>query len=411
MDDIEDQKRRLLTPPTEWLERVKTKSPDQRPDFEPPFDDNDGVNTLSTKSVTKDRGKNPKAARLTAIVSSILLIGMTSLWLETRSNGKARIVALETKLQLLEQASNEISIQKNKEINQNEARSIAQTRIVTLEEKVALLEQAANEDSLQKNELTAENETLRSQVSLLETSLRSVSNENTSLKKNQDRRQEDPTPIIKAAKVPTSSETSLISPPSQAGGIWFVNLESHTSSVVAEDRAAELRVQLEPLNISVAGAVVRNRQYFRVRAAGFKSEALAKRAADWMSLQAKAGPYWIGKNRDETQDSGSSLKTTASKSEVTISKPDTPLNLQELRDPGSWFIFVDRFEQRSLAEAAIKDLSDQGLEAKVTVEAKSGDIFYRVQISGIENEAKGDAIMKQLRRSQFTDAKLRKTVG
>ncbi|MDA9681351.1 hypothetical protein N9U03_00220, partial [bacterium] len=152
MDDIEDQKRRLLTPPTEWLERVKTKSPDQRPDFEPPFDDNDGVNTLSTKSVTKDRGKNPKAARLTAIVSSILLIGMTSLWLETRSNGKARIVALETKLQLLEQASNEISIQKNKEINQNEARSIAQTRIVTLEEKVALLEQAANEDSLQKNE-------------------------------------------------------------------------------------------------------------------------------------------------------------------------------------------------------------------------------------------------------------------
>jgi cell division protein FtsN len=87
------------------------------------------------------------------------------------------------------------------------------------------------------------------------------------------------------------------------------------------------------------------------------------------------------------------------------------LNLQELRDRGSWFIFVDRFEQRSLAEAAIKDLSDQGLEAKVTVEAKSGDIFYRVQISGIENEAKGDAIMKQLRRSQFTDAKLRKTVG
>lgn len=411
MDDIEDQKRRLLTPPAEWLDRVKTKSPDQKPSFEPPLENNDGINTLSTKSVAGDGGKNRKVARFTAIVSSVLLIGMTSLWLDTRSNGKARINSLETKLQLLEQTSNRISIQKNKEINQSEARSIVQTRIVTLEEKITLLERAASEDSMQKNKLTAENETLRSQVSLLETSLKSVSNENTSLKENQGRRQEGPTPIIKASKVPASSETSLISPPSQAGGVWFVNLESHTSSVVAEDRAAELRVQLEPLNISVASAVVRNRQYFRVRAAGFKSETLAKRAADWMSLQAKAGPYWIGKNPDKAQDSGSNLKTTASKTEVIISKPDTPLALQELRVQGSWFILVDIFDQRSLAEAAIEGLNDQGLEAKVTVETKSGEIFYRVQISGIASEAMGDAIMKQLRRSEFTDAKLRKTVG
>ena len=411
MDDIEDQKRRLLTPPTEWLERAKTKSPDQKPSFEPPLETNDGVNTLSTKSVAGDRGKNPKAARLTAIVSSVLLIGMTSLWLETRSNGKARIDALETKLQLLEQTSNKISVQKNKELNQNEARSIVQTRIVTLEEKIALLERAASEDSMQKNKLTAKNETLRSQISLLETSLKSVSNENASLKKNQDERQEDPTSIIETSKVPASSETSLISPPSQAGGVWFVNLESHTSSVIAEDRAAELRVRLEPLNISVASAVVRNRQYFRVRAAGFKSETLAKKAADWMSLQLKAGPYWIGRNPDKTQDSGSNLKATASKTEVTISEPDTALNLQELRVKGSWFIFVDTFDQRSLAEAAIKELNNQGLEAKVAVEAKSGEIFYRVQISGIKSEEKGDSIMKQLRQSEFMDAKLRKTVG
>ena len=411
MDDIEDQKRRLLTPPTEWLERAKTKSPDQKPSFEPPLETNDGVNTLSTKSVAGDRGKNPKAARLTAIVSSVLLIGMTSLWLETRSNGKARIDALETKLQLLEQTSNRISVQKNKELNQNEAQSIVQTRLVTLEENIALLERAASEDSMQKNKLTAKNESLRSQISLLETSLKSVSNENASLKKNQDERQEDPTSIIKTSKVPASSERSLISPPSQAGGVWFVNLESHTSSVIAEDRAAELRVRLEPLNISVASAVVRNRQYFRVRAAGFKSETLAKRAADWMSLQLKAGPYWIGRNPDKTQDSGSNLKATASKTEVTISEPDTALNLQELRVEGSWAIFVDTFDQRSLAEAAIKELNNQGLEAKVTVEAKSGEIFYRVQISGIKSEEKGDAIMKQLRQSEFMDAKLIKTVG
>ena len=307
MDDIEDQKRRLLTPPKEWLERVKTKSPDQKPSFEPPLDDNDSVNTLSTKSVAGDLGKNPKAARLTAIVSSVLLIGMTSLWLETRSNGKARIDSLETKLELLNQTASRISIKKNREINQNEAQSIVQTRIVTLEEKIALLERAASEDSMQKNKLTAENETLRAQISLLQTSLKSVSNENTSLKKNQGRRQEGPTANVEVSKVPASSETSLTSPPSQAGGVWFVNLESHTSSVVAEDRAAELRVQLEPLNISVASAVVRNRQYFRVRAVGFKSETLAKRAADWMSLKAKAGPYWIGKNPDKAQESGSNL--------------------------------------------------------------------------------------------------------
>lgn len=373
MDDIEDQKRRLLTPPAEWLDRVKTKSPDQEPSFESQRENTDGGDGLSTSSVASGQRKNSKTARLTAIISSVLFIGMTSLWLETRSNGKARIDALE--------------------------------------EKVTLLEGTATEDSMQKNKLTAQNESLRSQVALLETNLKSISNENTSLKKNQVRQQEGPLANLKVANAAANSGTSLIPPPFQAGGMWFVNLESHTSSVVAQDRATELRARLKPLNISVKSAVVRNRQYFRVRAMGFKSETLAKKAADWMSLQAKAGPYWIGKNPDTAQKSGPNLKATARAAEIAISKPDTPLNLQELRVKGSWFIFVDTFDQRSLAEAAIEDLNDQGLEAKVTVEAKSGAIFYRVQISGIESEEEGDAIIKQLKRSEFMNAKLRETVG
>ncbi|MDA9920301.1 SPOR domain-containing protein [bacterium] len=373
MDDIEDQKRRLLTPPAEWLDRVKAKSPDEKSGFESQQENADGGDKLSTSSVASGQRKNLKTVRLTAIISSVLFIGMTSLWLETRSNGKARINALE--------------------------------------EKITLLERTATEDSMRKNKLTAQNASLRSQVILLETNLKSISNENTSLKETQVRQQEGPVANIKVAKAPANSGTSLIPPPSQAGGMWFVNLESHTSSIVAQDRATELRAQLKPLNISVKSAVVRSRQYFRVRAMGFKSETLAKKAADWMSLQAKAGPYWIGKNPDKTQESGPNLKATARAAEVAISKPDTLLNLQELGVKGSWFIFVDTFDQRSLAEAAIEDLNDQGLEAKVTVEAKSGAIFYRVQIPGIESEAEGDAIMKQLKRSEFMNAKLRKTVG
>jgi len=53
----------------------------------------------------------------------------------------------------------------------------------------------------------------------------------------------------------------------------------------------------------------------------------------------------------------------------------------------------------------------QGLEAKVAVESRSGELFYRVQVVGIDSEAKGNAIVARLKDNNFRNAKLRKTIN
>ena len=98
-------------------------------------------------------------------------------------------------------------------------------------------------------------------------------------------------------------------PPSQTGGIWFVNLESHKSQAVANERLASLRTKIRGINLSIASANVNGQTYYRVRAAGYASKADATTASSWMATTLKAGPFWIGK--DSKKVSQIPAKTTA----------------------------------------------------------------------------------------------------
>ena len=94
---------------------------------------------------------------------------------------------------------------------------------------------------------------------------------------------------------PRKSVSSSTKPPRQTGGAWGVNLESHTSRFTANERAASLENKLHPLSVSIINAEVDGKDYYRVRVAGFTSEATASRASDWISAQTSAGPYWLSK--------------------------------------------------------------------------------------------------------------------
>ena len=202
--------------------------------------------------------------------------------------------------------------------------------------------------------------------------------------------------------------------PRQAGGPWFVNLESHTSRATANDRAAALRDTLRPLNISVASARVNGRDYYRVRAAGFASKALAGQASEWMSAQTNAGPYWLGKAEESPSSASRATNSKAQTIASTAAAPTAakrPVRLKQLPMRNNWFVFVDTYDKGERADSVINELVEQGLEAKVAVESRSGELFYRVQVVGIESEAKGNAIVAQLKDSDFRNARLRKTVN
>ena len=420
MDDNEDDKKRVLTPPADWSEGLKPTSSDdyeddidestdwlEDDDFEVPpageldsdsddvtaddgaddEDDNEGyaddvsdsAALLTDHTATaKSTGGSAKMPWALAVIGFVAAAAMAGLWLDTQNSNSAEIADLKDTIRSLQRVENE----------------------------------KASEDTA----LAADNEALRSEIASLKAQTDALKDENELLKNREAERaakaiaQRQETTTTK----PMKPASPILEPPRQAGGPWFVNLESHTSRATANDRAAALRNTLRPLNISVASAKVNGRDYYRVRAAGFASKALAGQASEWMSAQTKAGPYWLGKAEDSPSSASSAPSAKAETITSTTATPTAtkrPVRLKQLPMRDNWFVFVDTYDKGERADSVINELVEQGLEAKVAVESRSGELFYRVQVVGIESEAKGNAIVAQLKDSDFRNARLRKTVN
>ncbi len=420
MDDNDDDKKRVLTPPADWSEGMKPTSSDdyeddidestdwlEDDDFEVPpageldsdsddvtaddgaddEDDNEGyaddvsdsAALLTDHTATaKSTGGSAKMPWALAIIGFVAAAAMAGLWLDTQNSNSAEIADLKDTIRSLQRVENE----------------------------------KASEDTA----LAADNEALRSEIASLKAQADALKDENELLKNREAERaanaiaQRQETTTTK----PMKPASPILEPPRQAGGPWFVNLESHTSRATANDRAAALRNTLRPLNISVASARVNGRDYYRVRAAGFASKALAGQASEWMSAQTKAGPYWLGKAEDSPSSASSAPSAKAETIASSAAVPTAakrPVRLKQLPMRDNWFVFVDTYDKGERADSVINELVEQGLEAKVAVESRSGELFYRVQVVGIESEAKGNAIVAQLKDSDFRNARLRKTVN
>ena len=177
------------------------------------------------------------------------------------------------------------------------------------------------------------------------------------------------------------------------------------------------------MNLSIASAEVKGQTYYRVRAAGFVSKLDASMASKWAAETLNAGPFWIGKDSEKKQSAMPGPKTSP-KARVATKAPSArvtapgkaqlakqPVRLRSLPMQDNWFVFVDTYDSGQRADEVISTLNGQGLDAKVAVESRSGELFYRVQIVGIENETTGNTIVSQLRADAFKNARLRKTVN
>jgi len=415
-EDNDDDKKRVLTPPADWSEGMKPKSSDdleddidestdwlEDDDFEVPpasemvsdsdyvtaddgADDEDYADDVSdSAAILTDHTATAKSASgsakmpwALAVIGFVAAAAMTGLWLDTQSSSSAEIADLKDTIRSLQRVEND----------------------------------KAAEDTA----LAADNEALRSEIASLKAQTEALTDENDLLKNREAERAAKAITQqqVVASTQPVKPASPILEPPRQAGGPWFVNLESHTSRATANDRAAALRDTLRPLNISVASARVNGRDYYRVRAAGFASKALAGQASEWMSAQTKAGPYWLGKAEEPPSSASSATNSKVQTIASTTAAPKAtkqPVRLKQLPMRENWFVFVDTYDKGERADSVINELVEQGLEAKVAVELRSGELFYRVQVVGIESEAKGNAIVAQLKDNDFVNARLRKTVN
>ncbi len=421
MDDNDDDKKRVLTPPADWSEGMKPKSSDdyeddidestdwlEDDDFEVPptsemdsdsddvtaddgddgeeGDDEDSADDVSDSAAlltdhtatAKSASGSAKLPWALAVIGFVATAAMTGLWVDTQSSNSAEIAELK--------------------------------------DTIRSLQRVENEKASQDTALAADNEALRSEIASLKTQTEALTDENELLKNREAERAAKAIAQRQEAapSQPVKPASPILEPPRQAGGPWFVNLESYTSRATANDRAAALRNILRPLNISVASARINGRDYYRVRAAGFASKALAGQASEWVSAQTNAGPYWLGKTEESPNNASSATNSKAQTIASTTAAPKAtkqPVRLKQLPMRDNWFVFVDTYDKGERADSVINELVGQGLEAKVAVESRSGELFYRVQVVGIESEAKGNAIVAQLKDSDFPNTRLRKTVN
>ena len=421
MDDNDDDKKRVLTPPADWSEGMKPKSSDdyeddidestdwlEDDDFEVPptsemdsdsddvtaddgddgeeGDDEDSADDVSDSAAlltdhtatAKSASGSAKLPWALAVIGFVATAAMTGLWVDTQSSNSAEIAELK--------------------------------------DTIRSLQRVENEKASQDTALAADNEALRSEIASLKTQTEVLTDENELLKNREAERAAKAIAQRQEAapSQPVKPASPILEPPRQAGGPWFVNLESYTSRAKANGRAAALRNILRPLNISVASARINGRDYYRVRAAGFASKALAGQASEWVSAQTNAGPYWLGKTEESPNSASSATNSKAQTIASTTAAPKAtkqPVRLKQLSMRDNWFVFVDTYDKGERADSVINELVEQGLKAKVAVESRSGELFYRVQVVGIESEAKGNAIVAQLKDSDFPNARLRKTVN
>lgn len=460
MDDKDEDKKRVLTPPSEWAEgMIPTASSEgaeidedtdwlEDDDFEVPpesersreGDPSEGEDPLKNKEASADNGtsasKEPsvkdspteeapaisdadallndhsevrseqthgrsKSPWVVAIAGFVVAGGIGGLWLDAQQTADAEITELKNTIRSIKRSENTPSSQDSNLVEYQ-----------ALQRKIAELQQK-NSELTQKNETLNNRETERAQRSIVEST-------KSQLAKNIPPAVSD-TPA-KSSEKEENSQTRA-APPNQVGGVWSVNLESHKARAVAQERIELLRTKAPGTNLSIKSAKVNGQNYYRVRAAGFASQVDATAASKWLTQTLSAGPFWISKDSKKisqipTVSTAPIKRQVANQPRSAASKPTEkktadkqPVRPRSLPMPNNWFAFVDTYNSGQRADEVISALNEQGLDAKVVVELRSGKLFYHVQIVGIESEAAGNTIVFQLWDDDFRNARLRRTVN
>lgn len=216
---------------------------------------------------------------------------------------------------------------------------------------------------------------------------------------------------------PAPATPAPADPAVPAGGPWFVNVASYNSRDTAARWAR--RVQERFSRVAIQEAAVTGKTLYRVRVLGFPDQPTAKAAAAELESSLDIGPLWVGKlsaAESAALDPEAMLEATPTDSgsptrvaPVESTPAPAAVALREPSPTGGWFIFVDTYARSTDATTRAEAIRDAGYDAKVAVEARAGELFYRVQVVGIASEAEGEAIVAELARTQgLTNLQLRR---
>ena len=308
-------------------------------------------------------------------------------------------------------------------------RTALQQRIVELEQQQSTPKSMGDLDAGAEAELAAENQALQMQLSSLRDQYNVANSMISDLQAELDAsaggvEAEAPVPVAEVEIAPEEPETTVSEDPPPAPvaapqpesavadtdstppeptevvtGAWFVNVAAYSKSTTAESWRDKLLG--EGFNAITQTVDTGGRTLHRVRAVGFSTQTEAKAAAAELEDAYKIGPLWVGEDSSlapakPVDALDPAVETPAPETSPTAAGvPPTPSPTTGT-GPGGWFIYVDTYAQGLEADKKAQQIEDAGYAAKVAVEYRSNELFYRVQIVGIESRGQGEDIIETL---------------
>lgn len=185
------------------------------------------------------------------------------------------------------------------------------------------------------------------------------------------------------------------------GGRWFVNFGTYSEKSGAE---ALLKTVVAALPRTQLYAVdIKNTAMWRVQAQGYSSKEDAKAVAAEIQSNLGITGVWVGESDPDRASTSDQMVATG------INDTDAPSVVIDGVSQEGWFIYVDTFTTEQEARQVTQNIQDAGYIAKIAVEHRDGQLYYRVQVVGLTDRAEGEAAVHTLARAnEFPNLQLRR---
>ena len=283
-------------------------------------------------------------------------------------------------------------------------RSKLTNTVAQLENALAAKSRQGDMTAEEEQILQSDNQSLRLQLESLREQYGAVAREIELLQRSVNAQIEQPTP-----EESTAEGTSAAPAPSSNGdGNWFVNVAAYSKQAMAEKWAS--KISSDASKVVVSAVEVNGKALYRLRIVGIASRQDATRLAGELEKTYGIGPLWVGTEeltatfteKTAAQTSPAFLEEGVDDSEnsqvdkAISNTPDTQVVAPSSKSGEGWFIYVDTYPTGGAADARARTINNAGFNAKVSVEYRSGELFYRVHVVGITSQAEGERIAEEL---------------
>ena len=192
---------------------------------------------------------------------------------------------------------------------------------------------------------------------------------------------------------------------------WYITVGAFSNPDNLDRLVKNLRK--DGFTVTVQSIIRGGRELQQVRVTNLANREIAENAAQKIEKSYNTGNLAIGEEGADTGPPQSAYESPIKANPEPIDNLDVdtstnpPLKglkqansekpiTSTLEGPGGWFIYVDTYTDSIIAKSIVEEIDRSGFDGKIAVEYRDGNLFYRVQVVGIESREEGEEAIQTL---------------